>query len=50
MLLAHTLLPWTAEGLLHYELWLITGTWTGGGHTPRERGTVIAAGGAAGPD
>jgi hypothetical protein len=32
MLLATTILPWTAEWLLHYELWLATGTWTGGGH------------------
>lgn len=32
MLLAHTILPWTAEWLLHYELWLVTGRWTGGGH------------------
>ena len=33
MLLAATVLPWTAEWLLHYELWLITGYWAGGGHT-----------------
>ena len=33
MLLAATILPWTAEWLIHYELWLITGYWTGGGHT-----------------
>jgi hypothetical protein len=32
MLLATTILPWTAEWLMHYELWLITGRWTGGGH------------------
>lgn len=31
MLLARTILPWTAEWLLHYELWLITGRWNGGG-------------------
>lgn len=36
MLLATTILPWTAEWLMHYELWLITGRWTGGGHTPEE--------------
>lgn len=35
MLLATTILPWTAEWLMHYELWLITGRWTGGGHTGR---------------
>ena len=32
MLLAHTILPWTAAWLLHYELWLVTGRWAGGGH------------------
>lgn len=32
MLIARTLLPWTAEWLAHYEIWLVTGTWTGGGH------------------
>jgi hypothetical protein len=35
MLLATTILPWTAEWLMHYELWLITGRWTGGGHFGR---------------
>ena len=30
-LLAHTVLPWAAEWLLHYELWLITGLWSGSG-------------------
>jgi hypothetical protein len=37
MLLATTILPWTAEWLMHYELWLITGRWTGGGHIGRTR-------------
>jgi hypothetical protein len=32
MLLANTILPWTSEWLLHYELWLITGHWAGSGH------------------
>jgi len=31
MLLARTILPWTCEWLLHYELWLITGRWAGSG-------------------
>jgi hypothetical protein len=35
MLLATTIIPWTAEWLMHYELWLATGTWSGGGHEPR---------------
>jgi len=33
MWLAATVVPWTAEWLLHYELWLVTGTWSGGGET-----------------
>jgi hypothetical protein len=32
MLLAATVLPWAAEWLMHYELWLVTGQWHGGGH------------------
>ena len=33
MLLATTTVAWTAEWLIHYELWLATdGTWCGGGH------------------
>ena len=34
MLLANTLLPWSAEWLLHYEIWLATGEWCGGGVHP----------------
>jgi hypothetical protein len=34
MLLATTIVPWTAEWLLHYEIWLATGEWTGGGYHP----------------
>lgn len=29
--LAETVVPWTCEWLLHYELWLITGVWNGSG-------------------
>ncbi|ASL09434.1 hypothetical protein [Mycobacterium intracellulare] len=32
MLLSTTIVPWTAEWLMHYELWLATGQWSGGGH------------------
>lgn len=32
MYIAHTTIPWTSEWLLYYELWLVTGTWEGGGH------------------
>ncbi|WP_347160131.1 hypothetical protein [Pontibacter chitinilyticus] len=31
MLLATTIIPWTYEWLYHYEIWLGTGEWTGGG-------------------
>jgi hypothetical protein len=31
MLLANTILPWASEWLMHYELWLVTGRWAGGG-------------------
>lgn len=29
--LTNTILPWTIEWLYHYEIWLITGEWLGGG-------------------
>jgi hypothetical protein len=41
MLLATTILPWTAEWLLHYEIWLITGEWTGGGYHPPRPGRTL---------
>lgn len=34
MLLADTIVPWASEWLLHYEVWLATGEWTGGGEHP----------------
>ena len=36
MLLGDSLLPWPAEWLLHYEIWLATGKWMGGGIHPYE--------------
>jgi len=36
-LLARTILPWTSEWLLHYEIWLVTNDWTGGGKHPSSR-------------
>lgn len=30
-LYVHTLIPWTCEWLYHYEFWVGTGTWHGGG-------------------
>ncbi|MFE9425300.1 hypothetical protein ACFYNO_20270 [Kitasatospora sp. NPDC006697] len=32
MQIADTIAPWLSEWLAHYELWLATGTWLGGGH------------------
>jgi len=29
--IADTIVPWTSEWLLHYEIWVATGTWHGGG-------------------
>lgn len=31
---AETLVPWTMEWLFHYEIWLATGKWCGGGLHP----------------
>ncbi|MFP5040301.1 hypothetical protein [Parasediminibacterium sp. JCM 36343] len=31
MYYVHTLIPWASEWLIHYELWVSTGTWHGGG-------------------
>jgi hypothetical protein len=30
--IAHTIVPWASEWLLHYEFWAATGEWHGGGH------------------
>jgi len=35
MQLAKTVLPWASEWLLHYEVWLATGDWHGGGVHPQ---------------
>jgi len=29
--IADTIIPWTSEWLFHYEIWVTTGTWHGGG-------------------
>lgn len=34
-LLTNTIIPWTSEWLFHYEVWLATGEWCGGGIHPR---------------
>lgn len=33
-MIAHTIVPWASEWLLHYELWRATDEWLGGGHEP----------------
>lgn len=33
MRLADTIVPWASEWFFHYELWLASGQWLGGGHT-----------------
>jgi hypothetical protein len=37
MLLVRTIVPWTSEWLLNYEIWLATGEWHGGGEWPPRR-------------
>jgi hypothetical protein len=33
-MISRTIVPWAAEWLLHYEIWVATDTWRGGGHEP----------------
>lgn len=35
MMLGETIIPWTSEWLLNYEVWIATGKWCGGGLHPR---------------
>ena len=37
MLLAESIVPWSAEWLFFYESWLLTGEWDGGGIHPPTR-------------
>lgn len=37
MQLADTIIPWTAEWLAFYEIWLLSGDWEGGGEWPPTR-------------
>jgi hypothetical protein len=37
MSLADSIVPWTAEWLANYEIWLATGDWHGGGEWPPPR-------------
>lgn len=36
MKISDTIIPWTIEWLLHYEIWLATGKWNGGGRHPKD--------------
>jgi hypothetical protein len=38
-LIADTVVPWISEWLFHYELWLSTGSWHGGGVHPGQGST-----------
>lgn len=42
MLIVDTILPWTSEWLIHYEIWKFTGTWYGGGEWPPVRNPDVA--------
>lgn len=37
MYLVDSIVPWTAEWLANYEIWLATGDWNGGGEWPLGR-------------
>lgn len=43
MTLKDTYIPWTAEWLAYFELWLATGTWEGGGEHPTSPEKTAAA-------
>jgi hypothetical protein len=40
--IADVLIPWASEWLLHYELWLVTGQWCGGGIEHREPEKLVS--------
>lgn len=40
MQLVVTIVPWISEWLAHYEVWLATGEWTGGGEHPQIKDSV----------
>ncbi|RWI16680.1 hypothetical protein [Mesorhizobium sp.] len=43
MHLSQTIVPWSADWLACYELWLMTGRWTGGGRHPTPRAAGVAS-------
>jgi hypothetical protein len=36
-IIADLIIPWTQEWLYFYEIWLATGKWCGGGHSPSNK-------------
>lgn len=44
MLISRTIVPWTCEWLFHFEAWLFSGKWEGGGtsHPPESEGSAKA--------
>jgi hypothetical protein len=42
-LIVDTVVPWVSEWLYHYELWLTTGDWYGGGIHPEDAPAARAA-------
>lgn len=48
MVIADTTLAWTAEWLIHYEIWRATGDWHGGGEWPP--GEAVSTKRQPGPD
>lgn len=38
--IAATIVPWTCEWLLHYEMWVVTGEWLGGGLHPEKKNPI----------
>ncbi|MDG4875219.1 hypothetical protein P9273_08930 [Mesorhizobium sp. WSM4935] len=43
MCLSQTIVPWSADWLACYELWLMTGRWTGGGRHPTPHPAGVAS-------
>ncbi len=47
MLISQTIVPWTLDWLACYELWLMTGKWTGGGRHPELNSNLETAEGVS---
>ena len=44
MFIADSTVPWAAEWLANYEIWLATGDWHGGGEWPPRRADSFKSG------